>query len=153
MYCNAIVDLKKLETKKLYHNRTVRQIQTDYKSQKKMMNLVGNKPMINCRLGGKDFEMLWDTGSMVSLVDRRWARKNFPDAKMHSVSDFLEEREELSVRAANSTAIQFDGVILLEFSLEGGGEGFLVPVVVASAEIAEPILGYNVIEYLIYRES
>ena len=149
VYCNAIVDLKKLETKKLYHNRTVRQIQTDYKSQKKMMNLVGNKPMINCRLGGKDFEMLWDTGSMVSLVDRRWARKNFPDAKMHSVSDFLEEREELSVRAANSTAIQFDGVILLEFSLEGGGEGFLVPVVVASAEIAEPILGYNVIEYLI----
>ena len=81
-----------------------------------------NKPMLN----GKEFKMLWNTGSMISLMDRRWVQKNFPDEKLHSVSNFLEEDE-------------------------GGGEGFLVSVVVASRDIAEPILGYNFIEDLILR--
>ena len=38
---------------------------------------------------------------------------------------------------------------LLEDDVEGGGEGFVVPVLVASNEMTEIILGYNVIEHLI----
>ena len=37
----------------------------------------------------------------------------------------------------------------LEFQLDDGGEGFMVPVLVASNEMTEVILGYNVIEHLI----
>ena len=69
--------------------------------------------MLNCYLGGKRFELLWDTGSMISMVGRSWVNKNFPDLKIHSVSDFL--GDELHVRAANSTKINFDGVCVLEF--------------------------------------
>ena len=69
------------------------------------MKLVGTKPLLDCALGGKEFRVLWDTGSMVSLVDRRWVTEHFPDEQIHSVSEFL--GEELHLRAANDSIIQF----------------------------------------------
>ena len=63
--------------------------------------------------------------------------------------EFMEDRE-LNIKAANSTTIRFDGVMLLEFSVDAG-EGFLVPVLVASEDISEPIIGYNVIEHLVMK--
>ena len=141
VYCSAIVDLVKCEKEKIYGNHTVRQNQMDFKTKRKMMKLVGDKPMLNCQLGGRSFEMLWDTGSMISLVDRRWVNENFPDEKIHSVTEFMED--ELNVRAANATSISFDGVVLVEFGLKDGGERFMVPLLVASDDIAGPILGYK----------
>jgi hypothetical protein len=85
---------------------------------------------------------------MVTLVGRCWLRKHFPELHIFSVAEFLEEKE-LTLQAANSTQIKFDGVALLDFQLDGGGEGFVVPVLVASDEMAEVILGYNVIEHLV----
>ena len=152
-YCSMIVGLEKVETEKLYHGFSVRQKQMDFKTSKKIVNLVGEKPMLKCSLGDKDFEVLWDTGSMISLVDRRWVKNNFPEAIVHSVADFLEEAEELQVRAANSTEIEFDGVILLDFGIEGGDESFAVPMLIAKQEMSEVILGYNVIEHLILNGS
>ena len=147
-YCSTIADLKKLETEKLYGNKTVRQKHLDFKTQKKLVKLIGQKPILNCQLDDKAFKMLWDTGSQVSLVDRSWVREHFPDEEVYSVSEFLEDKE-LNLRAANATIIPFDGVIILKFSLLGGEEGFYIPVLVASESIPEPILGYNVIETLI----
>ena len=148
-YCSAIVDLRKHEMDKMYGNYSVRQKQEDSKTRMKVMKLVGDKPILSCRLGGKPFEVLWDTGSMVSLVDRKWVKENFPDRQIHSISEFMEDRE-LNIKAANSTTIRFDGVMLLEFSVDAG-EGFLVPVLVASEDISEPIIGYNVIEHLVMK--
>ena len=71
-----------------------------------------------------------------------------PDLHIFSVAEFLEEKE-LTLQAANSTQIKFDGVALLDFQLDCGGEGFMVPVLVASDEMAEVILGYNVTEHLV----
>ena len=115
MYCSAISDLEKLETKKLFQGFTVRQRQVDAKTQAKLVKLVGEKPMLRCRLDGKIVEVLWDTGSMVSLVGRKWVKENFPQKKIYSVREFLEEKEELKVTAANSSEVEIDGVILLHF--------------------------------------
>ena len=153
VYCSAIRDLHKLETKKLFRGFTVRQQQMDTKTKSKLVKLVGEKPVVECRLDGKIVKMLWDTGSMVSLAGRKWVRDNFPQKYIYSVSEFLEEREELRVTAANSTEVLIDGVILLKFSLGESGDGFLVPVLVGSEEVTEPILGYNVIEHLILKGS
>ena len=71
---------------KMYGNYSVRQKQEDSKTKMKVMKLVGDKPILSCRLGGKPFEVLWDTGSMVSLVDRKWVKENFPDRQIHSIS-------------------------------------------------------------------
>ena len=146
-YCSAIASLAKVEKDKLYRGFSVRQCQVDFRTKKKLMSLVGEKPVVTCNLGEKKADVLWDTGSMVSLVDRKWLAKNFPDTEIVSVSEFLEEKLEL--RAANSTSIELDGVVVLDFSLVEGGETVRVPFVVTSQELLEPILGYNVIEHLL----
>ena len=146
-YCSAIASLEQLEKDKLYRGFSVRQCQVDFRTKKKLIRLVGKKPVVSCNLGAKKAEVLWDTGSMVSLLDRKWLARNFPDAEIQSIADFLEEK--LEVRAANSTSIELDGVVVLDFSLGEGGETVRVPFVVTSQEMLEPILGYNVIEHLV----
>ena len=64
--------------------------------------------------------------------------------KRSTVSEFFDDK--LSVRAANSTEVKYDGVVLFDFNLNGvEEEGFVIPVLVASGDIVEPILGYNVL--------
>ena len=147
-YCSAIVDLRKLEANKLYHNHSVREEPMDVKSKRKIMRLVGEKPILKCLLDNKFFEVLRDTGSMISLVDKDWVEEHFPEKKIYYVDEFL-ENECLHVQAANSTEITYDGVILLKFSLKFHNDSFDVPVLVTNQKITEPILGFNVIEHLI----
>ena len=63
--------------------------------------------MLDCYYGGKLVNVLWDTDSMVSMVDRFWLKENFPDENIHSVEEFL--GTSLHLQAANSTGIKFDG--------------------------------------------
>ena len=114
-WCAAITSLEKLELDKIYGKKKVQQNMGDEKLRRKIMKLVGNKPMLDCLLGGQEFQMLWDTGSMISLVDRWWVRKHFPNETIYPASNFVDQ--ELNVQAANATTIDFDGVILLDFSL------------------------------------
>ncbi len=144
VYCHAVTDLEKLEKQKKYGDKTVRQAQVDDGTRRKVLKLVGNKPKIRCYFDEKESELLWDTGSMVSIVDRPWAKKRFPDKLILPVSMFVDEQ--LRLTAANSTEIKFDGVLLLDFGLEEGKAEFSVPVLVSSTPISEPILGFNVIE-------
>ena len=108
-YCSAISQLEKFEIDKLYRGFSVRQQQLDAKTQTKLVKLVGEKPILRCLLDGKSVDVLWDTGSMITLVSRKWAKENFPKKKIHSISEFLEEdEEELRVTAANKTDVKID---------------------------------------------
>ena len=147
---SGVAELQDLEDTKLYGDLSVRQQQVDGKTRTQMVKLVGEKPMLKCYLDGVSVDVLWDTGSMVSMVSRDWLAEKFPEKQMVDVSEFLGRK--LSVTAANKTVINFDGVVVMRFSL-GEGEGFLVPVLVSSGEMAEPILGYNVIEHLVVKGS
>ena len=147
-YCSAIHDLEEYEKGKMYGERTVRQKLLDSWKHRKIAKLIGQKPMLRCKLGGKWIDGLWDTGSMITMVDRFWLEENLADEEMVSVLEFL-EGEKLTIRAANKSEIPFDGIVILKFSLGDGFEGFWVPVLVSSQPISEPILGYNVIEYLV----
>ena len=124
VYCSAIAALEQIEREKLYRGFSVRQCQMDFRTKKKLVRLVGEKPVLSCNLGAKKTDVLWDTGSMVSLVDRNWVAVNFPHAEIQSVSDFLDEK--LEVRAANSTSVEIDGVVVLDFSLGECGESIEV---------------------------
>ena len=141
-YCCHIPELLKIETDKLYARcvkQSVRQVQFDMPTQRRMVKLVGEKPMLQCYYGGKAVKVLWDTGSMVSMVDRQWLDEHFPGVKIHTVEDFIGRR--LHLQAANATTIKFDGVVILDFSLKEGEEGFMVPVLISSETIENPILG------------
>ena len=106
-YCSAIVDLTKWETDKLHKNYSVREEQVDARCRNKFVNLIGEKPMLNCYLDSENCDALWDTGSMISLVDTKWVRQNFPWKKMHTVNTFL-RNDNLQVKAANSTEIPYE---------------------------------------------
>ena len=150
-YCNAISQLETYEKDKLYNKHSVREKQMDFRKHAKMAKLVGRKPMLQCQLGGKTVKALWDSGSMVAMVCRQWLDENLPDETIYPVSEFFDK--ELTVRAANHSKIPYDGVVVLNFSLGEGHDGFYVPVLVASDDIAEPILGYNVVEHLVLEGS
>ena len=40
----------------------------------KLVKLIGHKPMINFTLNDKNVEELWDTSSMISLVNLDWLK-------------------------------------------------------------------------------
>ena len=147
-----IQDIKKHLANLVYKDFSVREEQVDSKIKSKLMRLIGVRPMLKCFLDDEIFEVLWDTGSMVSLVDTKWVKTYFPDKQIHPITDFL-ENQTLRVQAANLTEISFEGVILLKFSLKKLSKTFTVPILVTDLDIKEPILGFNVIEYLIMQEN
>ena len=103
--------------------------------------------MINCLLNGVACEGLWDTGSMVSLLNSSWFRKHFPDVKIWNLTEFL-EGDNLHLFAANNTPVEIEGVAVLQFSVDGSTP-FPVPFLITQNELTQPIIGFNVIEYVV----
>ena len=54
----------------------------DVQSKRKLMRLVGNKPIAKCVLGNKSLRYCGIPGSMISLVDKNWVAEHFPDNKI-----------------------------------------------------------------------
>ena len=77
-YYSDITDLEYIERQKLYKKHLVRQEQIDVKTRNKLVKLIGEKPVVKCILDGVHCEVLWDTGSMITLVDAKWVKKYFP---------------------------------------------------------------------------
>ena len=58
--------------------------------QNRLVKLVGDKPLMDCEIGGVGSQVLWDTGSQISSLGLDWVKENFPDVEMRPVTDFLE---------------------------------------------------------------
>ena len=54
-----------------------------------LVNLVGKKPFVKMWLNEVKCEGLCDTGSMISLINRKFLVETFPSVKMHTGVDFL----------------------------------------------------------------
>ena len=114
----------------------------------RLVKLIGNKPLFECVLGGVSGVMvLWDTGSMISLLNLDWVRTTFPGATLLPTSVFLEEEGEVRFSAANNSEMVMVGCVVLPFTL--GGRSVDVPFLVTEAELSGPIVGYNVIEHFV----
>ena len=150
VYCNAISQLEEFEKQRRYGSYSVREVQVDFKKRLRIAKLIGDKPMLSCQLGGVSTEGLWDSGSQILMIDRFWLAENLPDevANVMPVEEFL-EGERLTVLAANKSSIPFDGVVMLRFSLGDGHDGFMVPVLVSSDRLNQPIIGSNVMKHLV----
>ena len=114
--------------------------------QNRLVKLIGEKPILKCRLGAVESRVLWDTGSMVSVVDRDWVKENAPNAVLHPISDFT-GTDNVEFKAANNSDVSMMGSVIIEFSL--GKNSFPVPFLVSTDKLSLPILGYNVIEHLV----
>ena len=106
--------------------------------------------MINFTLDGKPCSGLWDTGSMVCLIDKSWLSINFPDAVLMPLSNFTSKDSNLQLKAANNIEMCLEGVVVFEFSLGKSAHKVLVPFLVTSDNVSSPVIGYNLIKYLVH---
>ena len=110
------------------------------------VRLVGEKPLMNVMLSGREVRCLWDTGSMVSIMNSEYVKRHFGDVPICSVEDFFGET--LNLFAANDTDVPVNGVLVLDFSVDETSL-FKIPFLVTTDPLTNPILGYNAIEYFI----
>ena len=116
-----------------------------YKLKLNLHWLVGERPMVNIYLNGKEINRLWNTGAMISLMNENLLIENYPGVQLHAISE-LTENESRILTTANQGAL---GVVVLDFAVEKGHELFQIPFLVTSEKISNPIIGYNTIENLV----
>ena len=108
--------------------------------------------MLNCLLNDKEVMALWDTGSQISIVSSDFVKQQYPSLQPRKLEEILGTSIEL--RAANNSPIPYRGFVELTFELAASRDGdktfrLNVPFLVSDCHIANPIIGYNVIEEVI----
>ncbi len=120
------------------------------KHYKKVMKLVGRKCLVNAIFDGVPAIALWDTGAMPSLLNRDWCKKNLPNCDFRDLKDIVDDGK-LELEAVGGTNLPYDAWIEVEVgvSLDGKTVQYVhVPFLITNLPLPEPIIGYNVIEYL-----
>ena len=109
--------------------------------------------MINCKLNGKETSALWDTGSQISIISSDFLKRHFPYMQSKSLEEIL-ETSLVELHAVNNSPIPYSGFVELGFELTASHESdnsllLNVPFLISDCTIANPIIGYNVIEEII----
>ena len=106
----------------MYRNKSVsQQLAGSYFShltprvQTKLVNVVGEKCTVRCRLDDVDTECLYDTGAHVSLMSEGWLQSHFPKRKLRNVTELLEE--DVVLFSATDTKIPSKGYINVAIQL------------------------------------
>ncbi|KAL7883288.1 hypothetical protein SRHO_G00009460 [Serrasalmus rhombeus] len=87
------------------------------------------------------------------MIDRGWMGKHLPGTVVRPLSEVFDDKEELEVHAVNGDVLPFDGWILITVSLgevRGFSESIIVPFLVSSIPLEQPLLGFNVLEEVIH---
>jgi hypothetical protein len=116
------------------------------KGRNKLVRLVGEKCMISVALDGWKYDVLWDTGAQVSLVEGDWFKKHFPEKRVRKIQELFDQ--DLVITSASGRLMRIIGWVELNMKVDKG-EGHPVPFVVTSAPIAHPVVGFNVIPCLL----
>ena len=56
---------------------------------RKVIELVGKRPQIDCEIGGVKTKALWDTGSQVSLISSTWLKNHNVNYSLDTISDVI----------------------------------------------------------------
>ena len=117
----------------------------------KITQLVGEKCLVECILNGKKTQVLWDTGSQVSILSQNFLLEEFPNIKVKELKELLGIETDLDLRAANNSHIPYLGYVELKFELLNGTKfsSLTVPFLVTTEMLPRTIVGYNVIAEVI----
>ena len=145
----AISTLTKIEREKHMKNEfhVIDDEKLPFQLKKKLIGLVGERPLVNVFLNEVKSRCLWDTGAMISLINEDML-ESFPEVKMLSVEEFTGSRN-FELTTANQCSLSVKGVVILSFGLEKGKNMFEVPFLVTEENISNPIIGYNIIEHVV----
>ena len=142
--CWAISELERREKSKKCVD--VRQ-RDNIPLQDRLVKLIGRKPLFQCELDDVSLQVLWDTGSMISMIDSEWVQDHCPDVELRPISDFIDDEDSVEFVAANNTIVPMIGCVVLRFTM--GSTTFPVPFLVTSSKMSQPIVGFNVMEHLV----
>ena len=99
-----------------------------------MTQLIGERYTIQCEIADRKMEVLWDTGSQVSLISAEKLKEIDEDVKVHALSSLLEAKVTLEGVSGNS--IPYIGYVNLKLKLDREKE-ILAPFLVTKDEIAD----------------
>ncbi|KAJ8014395.1 hypothetical protein DPEC_G00039780 [Dallia pectoralis] len=131
---------------------TTNQLSTKQNAQ--LLNLIGEKCMVNCFFDGVATKALWDTGMrQICLMNEKWRKEHLPHTTLRGLEEILGPGT-LTGRAVNQTVIPFESWVEVTFQLGTDKTTLLeleVPILVCgdTGVAEEPIIGYNVIEHLL----
>lgn len=123
---------------------------------RRLAKFIGAKALARCDLNGLTVNALLDTGAQVSMIDKSWKEKYLPNTPIRPLSEIFDEREELEVHAVNGEILPFDGWVLFAVSFSGNGalsQSIMVPFLICSIPLAQPLLGFNVLEEVIQNRT
>jgi hypothetical protein len=110
--------------------------------------------MLKCILEDVYVSATYDTAAQVCLVSRSWLDKHQLSKTIQPISNLLEDYNELQLKAANDTEIEYEGFTELKFSLLGWkhDRALKVPFLV-SPKFDTPVIGTNVIEVIVHDQD
>ena len=119
------------------------------KLEAELVSVVGKKPVVEIHLNDVKVKALWDTGSMISLMNKKVLKfAECGKIEIQSVEEFMGGMG-LKLSAANQTDLKISGVVVLDFGIEKSDVLFQVPFILTDDDVKEIIIGYNVIEYVV----
>ena len=142
--CYAIKQAE-LHFDQCYTPKTMYSSHVTPKQHRKIVDVVGKRCIVPCKLEEICCSALWDTGAQVSMVSREWLNLNMPNQEIKKLDSILGVN--LKLTAANGTKIPYEGFVELTVKLrENHNFEIGVPFLVTQENLEVPILGYNVIE-------
>ena len=112
---------------------------------------IGKRCMVSCTINGVPLEILLDSGSQVTMVERAWIDKALPNVRIQPLESLFSEQP-LEITAANGTNVPFDGWVDVELQVCSENYGHVniqVPLLISSNSLNCPLLGSNVIAEII----
>ena len=129
-YCAVISKVDSRETDKLEQFTVTDSEILPKKYRSQLVRLIGEKPIIEGYINDNTYKGLWDTDSMVSVINKHWLKSNFSNEKTFSSEEFL--GSPLDLKTANNTNLNIEGVTVLDFSLKLTSEKVKVPFIVTN---------------------
>ena len=144
MLCNTISGMAKERDEKIDEKCSFVSHVTP-KVKQKLVQLVGERCMIECEIAGYVEDALWDTGAQVSLICEKWLAKLGIDLEIKSLESLI-GAEGIKLSGAGGRNIPYLGYVTLPVLLKGRAEPLDVPFLVTESDLTSPIIGYNVIK-------
>ena len=139
--CNAISTLKKKEAENCERACSFPS-HLSPKKESKLASIIGKQCLVKAQLNGIEAQILWDTGSQVSLVSSKWLKLFHPHLVVEKVTNLL--GKDIDLEAVGGGSIPYNGYVAMRVEL-GTQKPITVPFLVTTEKIDQPIIGYNVI--------
>ena len=116
LICKSINHLEKEVFKEVDRKCTV-QSNVLNSTKSRLVQLVGEKCQIECSIGGKRVNALWDTGAQVSLISTKWLQNNIPHSKIRDIKELLQST--ITIKGVIGSTVPYKGYVILKCIILG----------------------------------